>query len=89
MNSKVFKTLEYNKIIDKLEGFAFSQPGKEMCRNLVPVFDLQEIEMTLANTNDALSRVLANGSISFSGIHDIRPSIMRLEVEAHLVLLSF
>lgn len=88
MNSKVFKTLEYNKIIDKLESFAASSIGRELCHNLVPSTDLNEINTALENTNDALSRVLANGSVSFSGIHDIRPSIMRLDVQSTLSIIE-
>ena len=36
MNPKALKTLEYNKIIDKLTEFAGSALAKEMCRNLQP-----------------------------------------------------
>jgi len=84
MNAKVFKTLEYYKIIDKLESFSSSPMGKEMCRNLVPLTDINEINSALAQTNDALSRILAHSSISFSGIYDIRASIKRLEVQSTL-----
>ena len=79
MNAKVFKTLEYYKIIDKLESFSSSPMGKDMCRNLVPSTDINEINSALTQTNDALSRILAHSSISFSGIYDIRASIKRLE----------
>lgn len=89
MNSKVFKTLEYNKIIDKLESFSSSSIGKEMCRNLVPSTDINEINASLTQTNDALSRALAHGNISFSGIYDIRSSIMRLEVKSTLNISEF
>lgn len=88
MNSKVFKTLEYYKIIDKLESFASSSMGKELCRNLIPSSDLSIINDSLMNTNDALSRILAHGSISFSGVHDIRTSIMRLEVQSTLNIIE-
>ena len=89
MNSKVYKTLEYYKIIDKLENFSSSPMGKDMCRNLVPSTDINEINLALAQTNDALSRILAHSSISFSGIHDIRASIMRLEVQSTLNISEF
>ena len=84
MNSKVFKTLEYYKIIDKLESFSSSPMGKDMCRSLVPSTDINDINAALAQTNDALSRILTHSSISFSGIYDIRGSIKRLEVQSTL-----
>ena len=32
MNRKVFNTLEFNKIIERLEGFASSDGGKKACK---------------------------------------------------------
>ena len=89
MNAKVFKTLEYYKIIDKLESFSSSPLGKDMCRSLVPSTNINEINSILAQTNDALSRILAHSSISFSGIYDIRASIMRLDVQSTLNISEF
>ena len=40
MNAKVLTTLEYNKIIDLLTEKADSEPGKKLCRELVPSTDL-------------------------------------------------
>ena len=56
MNPKALKTLEYNKIIDKLTEFAGSALAKEMCRNLQPSTDLYEIQALQKETSDALSR---------------------------------
>ena len=36
MNTKVLTTLEYTKIIDLLTEKADSEPGKKLCRELVP-----------------------------------------------------
>lgn len=84
MNEKVLRTLEYNKIIDKLSGFAGSTLGKEKCSKLVPVNKLEDIQMMQRETSDALARIYKKGSLSFSGIPDIRDSIIRLEVGATL-----
>ena len=43
MNKKVLKTLEYNKIIDRLSDCACSELGKEKCRKLEPISDLNKI----------------------------------------------
>ena len=43
MNEKVLKTLEYHKIISLLTDKADSEPGKKLCRELLPSTDIQEI----------------------------------------------
>ena len=82
MNPKALKTLEYNKIIDKLTEFAGSALAKEMCRNLQPSTDLYEIQALQKETSDALSRIYQTGAVSFRGVRDIRGSIKRLEIGA-------
>lgn len=84
MNNKALSILEYNKIIDKLSDFATSEPGKNFCRKLMPMSDIDNIKICLTETTDASSRVFAKGAISFSGLGDIRPSLKRLEVGSAL-----
>lgn len=80
MNNKVLKTLEYNKIIEKLAQCASSPMAKEKCNELVPLSDMELIVKMQKNTSDALSRIFQKGSISFLGLTDIRSSIKRLEI---------
>ena len=54
MNQKVLKTLEYNKIIHQLTGYAASAPGKLLCQNLLPMSDFHEIVQAQTETTDAL-----------------------------------
>ena len=84
MIEKALRTLEYNKIIDKLSSLAGTSFGRELCKNLLPSSDISEIKRLQKETSDALSRNLRRGSVSFSGIHDIRPSLMRLKVGSAL-----
>ncbi len=84
MNEKVLAKLEYNKIIEQLTNLAASTLGKERCRKLMPSDNLTDIQTNQTETTDALSRLLQKGSLSFSGIHDILPSLMRLEVGSAL-----
>lgn len=84
MNSKVLKTLEYNKIIDKLKEYSTTPLGAEHCENLTPMTDPKEIKKALTQTSDALTRLWRNGSISFSGTRDIRATIKRMEVGSSL-----
>lgn len=80
MNEKVFHTLEYHKIIDMLSECATSALGRELCRNLKPSVNLQEIESAQQQTADALTRIYQKGSLSFSGTHNVGASLKRLEV---------
>ena len=81
MNQKVLKTLEYNKIIHQLTGYAASAPGKLLCQNLLPMSDFHEIVQAQTETSDALTRVRMKGSLSLSGIRD---SLKRLEIGSAL-----
>ena len=84
MNEKALKTLEYNKIKDKLLELAGTSFGRDLCQQLLPTSDIDKIRELQKQTTDALSRILRKGSLSFSGIHDIRPSLMRLKVGSSL-----
>ncbi|MFR8548416.1 MAG: endonuclease MutS2 [Lachnospiraceae bacterium] len=84
MNEKALKVLEYHKIIQKLTDFAGSQPGKALCRGLVPSSDISEIRRMQRETSDATARLYRKGTISFSGLSDIRGSLKRLEVGSSL-----
>lgn len=84
MNSKVLKTLEYDKIILMLEECASSPLGKEKCRKLVPSSDYKQIKRMQSETSDALKRIWQKGSISFLGITDITGSLKRLEIGSPL-----
>lgn len=84
MNEKALRILEYHKIIEKLMDCASSPMGKSLCQNLQPSTDLGEICQGQMETSDALSRVFAKGSLSFSGLRDIRSSLLRLKVGSSL-----
>lgn len=84
MNNKALSILEYNKIIDKMSEFATSEPGRKICHALTPMTDIDIIRENLLNTTDASSRIFAGGTISFSGLTDIRPSLKSLEIGSSL-----
>lgn len=84
MNNKALSILEYYKIIDKLSEFATSEPGRKICHALTPMTDIDIIRENLLNTTDASSRIFAGGTISFSGLTDIRPSLKSLEIGSAL-----
>ena len=84
MNTKVLTTLEYNKIIDLLTEKADSEPGKKLCRDLVPSTDLSAIRTAQRETKDALARLFRIGSTSFGSNKDLGFSIRSLEIGSSL-----
>lgn len=88
MNEKALRVLEYHKIIEKLTEYAGSEMGKALCKNLMPSSNLGEICQAQTETSDALARIYAKGSISFSGLKDVRGSLLRLKVGSTLSIVE-
>ena len=84
MNDKVLKTLEYNKIIEKLVGFAISPMGKELAANLRPYSVLSDIELGQKETSEAEAMIMRKGAIPLGGIKEIRPQIKRVSMGGSL-----
>ena len=84
MNDKVLHTLEYDKIIKLLTDKATSEPGRKLCRELLPMVDLEEIEKAQTETADAFGYILKKGSISFGNNKDIGYSVKSLEIGSTL-----
>ena len=84
MNQKALNALEYPKIIEKLTDKASSYMGKQLCKNLEPSTDLEEIRLMQIQTKDALTRLFQKGSVSFGNVKDVRGSLKRLEIGSSL-----
>ena len=78
MNEKSLHILEYDKVISKLTDMAHSEPGKEKCRNLVPMDDISLVNHAQEETADAVARVLRLGRISFQGNRNLSFSLHAL-----------
>lgn len=84
MNEKALRILEYHKIINLLTDKATSAPGKELCRVLKPMTDIEKIEEAQRQTADAFSRLVKGDRANFSGNTDISYSIKALEIGSAL-----
>lgn len=84
MNEKVLRITEYNKIIDQLMQCATSDPGRALCRELVPLHTLSEISRAQDETEDALSYIFRKGSVNFGGNRDFSPAFRALTIGASL-----
>lgn len=84
MDQKTLQKLEYNKIINLLTDLASSDAGKNRCRDLKPMIDLEEINTAQEQTAAAFTRLVKKGRLSFSGCYSIEDSMMRLEIGSAL-----
>ncbi len=84
MNEKVLHVLEYDKIVDKLSEYATSEPGKRMCKELLPVSDIRTIQRNLSKTDAAISRVFKKGSVSFGNNRDLSGYLKALKIGSSL-----
>ena len=84
MNKKVYKTLEYNKILDTLANHAASSEAKKRCLSIKPLTDIDKINYLLETTNDALNRIFRDSRISFVGVSNIHGSLKRIEIGGSL-----
>ena len=82
MNQKVLQTLEFDKIINILTGYATTELGKLMCANLKPM--TEEADILNAQEQDALTRIYKRGNVSFFGVSDLSPSLARLKMRGTL-----
>lgn len=80
MNQKVLRTLEYNKIVERLAEYAFGADTKERCLSLLPSTSLSEITNAQQQTKDAMNRNLKKGRLDCSGIKPLSSAIRRVEI---------
>lgn len=80
MNQKTLDKLEYHKIIAMLEEHASSFRGKQLCRRLKPMTNLEKINTYQEQTAAAFTRIIKKGRISFSDAAPVEESMKRLEI---------
>lgn len=80
MNEKVLRICEFHKITAQLESHATSDPGRKLCRELLPYTDLVDITKAQEETEAALGYLFRNGSISFGNNRDFSAAFQALHV---------
>ena len=80
MNQKTLTKLEFDKIISRLEEEAGSFRGRQLCRRLKPMTDLEKINTFQEQTAAAYTRIVRKGRISFSDAAPVEESMKRLEI---------
>ncbi|MDC3412588.1 endonuclease MutS2 [Aquibacillus sp. 3ASR75-11] len=77
MNERIFRVLEFYKIIELLNEQAASSLGKEQTRSLMPSTDIEEVQRLQSETDEAVQVIRLKGNVPLGGIFDIKPSIKR------------
>ncbi len=72
-----YKTLEYDKIKEKLAVHAFSESGKEMCMSLSPAMTVEDAEKALAETDAATVLLARYGAPHFGDLKDVTDACAR------------
>lgn len=80
MNQKTLTKLEFDKIISLLEEEAGSFRGRQLCRRLKPMTDLEKINTFQEQTAAAFTRIVQKGRVSFGDAMPVEESMKRLEV---------
>jgi DNA mismatch repair protein MutS2 len=84
MNSKALHVLEYDKIIEKLAEHATSDPGRKLCRELLPSSDIGQIRADLRKTEDAIARIFKKGSVNFGDNRNFDGTLKALKIGSAL-----
>lgn len=71
--------LELDQVLSLLADCAGSEGGKEGCRKLRPVSDLEEVELMLQQTTAASDLCTRKGNPAFSNVCDVSPSLERAD----------
>ncbi len=80
MNQKTLYKLEYDKITAMLEEQASSFRGRQLCRRLKPMTDIDKINTYQEQTEAAFTRIIKKGCPSFGDAAPVEESMKRLEI---------
>lgn len=84
MEQRVFRTLEYDKMVALLIDKASCTYGKEKAAELSPFFSLEEVSVAQQGTAEAATVLRLKGSVPLGGIRDIRGPVQRARLNAML-----
>ena len=77
MKERTLRILEFNKIKNKLRGYAVTSGGKELIDFLTPYDSVFEVEKKLEETNEALDVLIRKGTPPFEGLHETKEELER------------
>ena len=84
MDIKYLEKLEFNRICEKLEEFAKTYIGRDICLNLMPLENQKEIIKALKQTTEASTLIYRKGNLPLDEIEHILSHIKKLNASATL-----
>ncbi|WP_027107784.1 endonuclease MutS2 [Lacticigenium naphthae] len=84
MNEKIKKTMEYEKVIQKIATYTVSLMGKTLIQSLEPQVTTEKVSQLQNETEDGRKILRLKGGIPIAQFANIRPHIKRLEMNASL-----
>ena len=72
--------LELPQVLEQLAAQAVTEEGKERCRALRPLTDMDDVQRRLDETSAALSMIVLRGSPALSGVRLVAASLQRAEM---------
>ncbi len=72
MDEKTLRTLEYDKILEKLAGYCSFPASAELAKQLHPTSDIIEARRSLAETSEAVRLLFNHSDLSIGGARDVR-----------------
>ena len=79
MNKKTYKTLEFNKILEKLTTYTQNDSVREKITTLTPSCDFDVVSATLKETTEAVGILTRRGPSPGFKITDVTYAISRIE----------
>jgi DNA mismatch repair protein MutS2 len=84
MDSHTLELLEFDKLRERLAGYAACSLGKELARAIEPLSDAKRIREELALVSEMVEALGQGHAPPFGGLHDIRLTVRRAQIGAML-----
>lgn len=84
IDDRTKRILEYDKIINELASLASTEPGRQRCLALTPMYGIDEVREAQKETDDALKIILEKAAPPLADLIEIRPVIKRARTDATL-----
>ena len=75
IRGRVLNTLEFTKIRDSVTSKARTSYGRELCRDMAPVCDIDHVTKELSCSRQAMDHILRFGMLTLGGMRDLREAL--------------
>lgn len=75
MDTKTIRTLEYQKVLDRLAGYCAFAASTEKALKLLPTNNIDEAQRRLTETSEAVQMLVTRPDLTIGGARDIRTAV--------------